>query len=359
MGPAAQAAGLVAAPRARGAAAPGRLRPRPDHAAHLEVRVGALPGRHPGADRLCGRSAVRPPQRRALGRTRTAAHDRPLRRPGAAQGRGAAVRTIRCRSSIVPDAEIAAWRQRLGLAAGRAALPPSRRARSDRRNAGRPAISPRRPGSLRPQGFSVWSCWAAPARRRSPPRSEPARTMSATSPARICATPSWRLAAADVAVSNNSGLLHVAAALGTPSIGIFGPTSPWHWAPLNPLAAVIETQTAVELPALPQADLPLRPSSLHARDSGRSAWWRPRSRRANPPDLPCLTSLARSRADGYQAGGASRASGSNQCRTTISPPRISAVRSTCSPARPATPSFAPPCSPSRRRSKAACAPAAR
>ena len=53
------------------------------------------------------------------------------------------------------------------------------------------------------------------------------------------------MAAADVAVSNNSGLLHVAAAIGTPSIGIFGPTSPWHWAPLNPLAAVIETATAL------------------------------------------------------------------------------------------------------------------
>jgi heptosyltransferase II len=53
------------------------------------------------------------------------------------------------------------------------------------------------------------------------------------------------LAAATVAVSNDSGLLHVAAALGTPSIGIFGPTSPWHWAPLNPLAAVIETKSDV------------------------------------------------------------------------------------------------------------------
>jgi lipopolysaccharide heptosyltransferase II len=51
------------------------------------------------------------------------------------------------------------------------------------------------------------------------------------------------LAAAAAAVSNDSGLLHVAAALGTPSIGIFGPTSPWHWAPLNPLAATIETTT--------------------------------------------------------------------------------------------------------------------
>jgi heptosyltransferase II len=53
------------------------------------------------------------------------------------------------------------------------------------------------------------------------------------------------LAAAAVAVSNDSGLLHVAAALGTPAIGIFGPTSPWHWAPLNPIAAVIEPRTGM------------------------------------------------------------------------------------------------------------------
>lgn len=50
---------------------------------------------------------------------------------------------------------------------------------------------------------------------------------------------------ARVAVSNDSGLLHVAAAMGTPAIGIFGPTSPWHWAPLNPLAGVIESSTDV------------------------------------------------------------------------------------------------------------------
>ncbi len=53
------------------------------------------------------------------------------------------------------------------------------------------------------------------------------------------------LASASVAVSNDSGLLHVAAAIGTPAIGIFGPTSPWHWAPLNPIAAVIEPRTNV------------------------------------------------------------------------------------------------------------------
>ena len=57
------------------------------------------------------------------------------------------------------------------------------------------------------------------------------------------------LKVARAAISNDSGLLHVAAAIGTPSIGIFGPTSPWHWAPLNPLAATIETLT--ELPCRP------------------------------------------------------------------------------------------------------------
>jgi len=47
-------------------------------------------------------------------------------------------------------------------------------------------------------------------------------------------------AAADAAVTNDSGLMHVAAAIGTQTIALFGPTSPWHWKPLNPLAAVIE-----------------------------------------------------------------------------------------------------------------------
>lgn len=48
------------------------------------------------------------------------------------------------------------------------------------------------------------------------------------------------MAAADVAVTNDSGLMHVAAAIGTPTVAIFGPTSPWHWKPLNPIAAILE-----------------------------------------------------------------------------------------------------------------------
>jgi len=48
------------------------------------------------------------------------------------------------------------------------------------------------------------------------------------------------LAAANVAVTNDSGLMHVSAAIGTPTVAIFGPTSPWHWQPLNPVAAILE-----------------------------------------------------------------------------------------------------------------------
>jgi len=48
------------------------------------------------------------------------------------------------------------------------------------------------------------------------------------------------LAAVDAAVSNDSGLMHVAAAIGVPTVALFGPTDPRLWGPLNPLAATIE-----------------------------------------------------------------------------------------------------------------------
>lgn len=57
------------------------------------------------------------------------------------------------------------------------------------------------------------------------------------------------LAAADLAISNDSGLVHTAAAIGTPTVGIFGPTSPYHWAPLNGLAATVQSDT--RLPCQP------------------------------------------------------------------------------------------------------------
>ncbi|HET9715831.1 MAG TPA: lipopolysaccharide heptosyltransferase II [Pseudolabrys sp.] len=48
------------------------------------------------------------------------------------------------------------------------------------------------------------------------------------------------LAAVDASVTNDSGLMHVSAAIGTPTVAIFGPTSPWHWKPLNPIASILE-----------------------------------------------------------------------------------------------------------------------
>jgi len=50
------------------------------------------------------------------------------------------------------------------------------------------------------------------------------------------------LAAADVSVTNDSGLMHISAAIGTPTVAIFGPTSPWHWKPLNSVAAILEPE---------------------------------------------------------------------------------------------------------------------
>jgi len=143
----------------------------------------------------------------------------------------------------VPDREIAAWRQRLGLAEGRplAAFAPGAVGPSKRWPASYFAETARR---LAAQGFSV-IVLGGPGET-----SLAAEIGAGQGHVRDLTGADLRnailgLAAADVAVSNDSGLLHVAAALGTPSIGIFGPTSPWHWAPLNPLAAVIETQTAV------------------------------------------------------------------------------------------------------------------
>jgi heptosyltransferase-2 len=96
------------------------------------------------------------------------------------------------------------------------------------------------------QGTSVWvlgspgeSALADEIVRESGPHA-----LNLTSPDLRNAILALKLASA--AVSNDSGLVHVAAAIGTPTVGIFGPTSPWHWAPLNPLAATIETLTGVD-----------------------------------------------------------------------------------------------------------------
>jgi heptosyltransferase-2 len=53
----------------------------------------------------------------------------------------------------------------------------------------------------------------------------------------------FALSAADVALCNDSGLLHIAAAVGTKAICLYGPTDPRETAPLNPLAAMIRSPT--------------------------------------------------------------------------------------------------------------------
>src|SRR5262249_27029011 len=136
----------------------------------------------------------------------------------------------------VSAAECANWRQRLGLATD-----------------GRPVLA-LAPGAVGPSKRWPGASYAELARRLcgagpwvwvSGGHNEKALAAETAARAQTLAPtgPDWRpailaLAAADLAVSNDSGLLHVAAALGTPAIGIFGPTSAWHWAPLNPIAAV-------------------------------------------------------------------------------------------------------------------------
>jgi ADP-heptose:LPS heptosyltransferase len=46
-------------------------------------------------------------------------------------------------------------------------------------------------------------------------------------------------------VSNDTGIMHLAAAMGTPTVGLFGPNSPRYWAPIGPRATfVYDTKVA-------------------------------------------------------------------------------------------------------------------
>jgi heptosyltransferase-2 len=146
---------------------------------------------------------------------------------------------------VVPLAEALAWRSQRGLG-----------------DDGRPAVA-FAPGAVGPskrwpvaafaelaraltaEGLAIWVLGSVAERPLAETivRAAGPAARDLTSPDLRNAILALRLAAA--AVSNDSGLVHVAAAIGTPTVGIFGPTSPWHWAPLNPLAAVIETRTDV------------------------------------------------------------------------------------------------------------------
>ena len=62
------------------------------------------------------------------------------------------------------------------------------------------------------------------------------------------------IAAARGVVSNDSGLMHVAAAFGVPQVAVFGSTSPEHTPPLNPRAHVIWLKEELQLDCAPCFD---------------------------------------------------------------------------------------------------------
>jgi heptosyltransferase-2 len=145
---------------------------------------------------------------------------------------------------VVPAAELSAWRTRMQLAAGAPLI----------------ALAPGAVGPSKRWPGPYFADAAAELIRNGATVVVVGSPSEAALAAEICArAPGTRdltgtdlrhailaLRSANVAISNDSGLLHVAAALGTPTIGIFGPTSPWHWAPLNPLAAVVQAEGDIE-----------------------------------------------------------------------------------------------------------------
>jgi len=154
-------------------------------------------------------------------------------------------------SLAAPAAEVAAWRERRGLGPSRpgppgppgppgrpvVALAPGAVGAGKRWPTGHYAALARR---LAAEGLSVWVLGG-------PGETPIAAEIAAAGGAAVrdltgtdLRNAILALAACDVAVSNDSGLLHIAAAIGAKSIAIFGPTSPLLWAPLNPLAATLE-----------------------------------------------------------------------------------------------------------------------
>jgi ADP-heptose:LPS heptosyltransferase len=49
------------------------------------------------------------------------------------------------------------------------------------------------------------------------------------------------LAEARLYVGNDSGVTHLAAAVGTPTVALFGPTDPLRWSPVGPCVAVVRS----------------------------------------------------------------------------------------------------------------------
>ncbi len=143
---------------------------------------------------------------------------------------------------VVPPAQLAEWRARRGLAAAPhpiVALAPGAVGKGKRwPTAGFAEVT----RALVEQGVGVWLIGgpneAALAQEIAAVAGPRARDLTGSDLRDAIVA----LKAADAALSNDSGLMHVAAALGTPTVALFGPTSPRLWAPLNPLAAALEPQ---------------------------------------------------------------------------------------------------------------------
>jgi heptosyltransferase-2 len=141
----------------------------------------------------------------------------------------------------IPPEQVSRWRQANGLGTGRAvALAPGSVGASKRWT-----YYPEAARLLAEQGLEVWVV-GGPGEKAQAAEIVAAggggvRDLTATD----LRNGILAMAAADVAISNDSGLMHIAAALETPTMGIFGPTSPYHWAPLNGLAATVQTRTVV------------------------------------------------------------------------------------------------------------------
>jgi heptosyltransferase-2 len=139
----------------------------------------------------------------------------------------------------VPAGEAARWRETRGLGTGPAvALAPGSMGASKRWT-----YYPEAARLLAEHGLNVWVIGG-------PGEKALAHDIVASGGARVHDLTSTDLrngilamASASVAITNDSGLMHIAAALGTPTMGIFGPTSPYLWAPLNGLAATVQTKT--------------------------------------------------------------------------------------------------------------------
>lgn len=65
-------------------------------------------------------------------------------------------------------------------------------------------------------------------------------------------------------VSNDTGIMHLGAAMGTPTVGLFGPSSPEHYAPVGPAAAAVYRTTLRCSPCI-HIDRGLVPECSHRR----------------------------------------------------------------------------------------------